>query len=107
MIRKICPKAQIFEWEIPSSTGRGKYTVHKHPGRLTCTCMGFIYYQRCKHIDLISAASMEIAAIKSITSKIEVCFFNGTSDMSVKYCPGCGSKLLFDYSELEIGNEVI
>ena len=102
MIRQICPKAQIFEWEIPSSTGKGKYTVHKRPGRFTCTCKGFIYYQRCKHVDLISSACGG-----TINISFHVCLYVCTYNMNAKHCPACGSELIFDYSELEIGNEAI
>lgn len=101
MIWMQCPKSQIFEWEIPSSTGKGKYTVSKHPspdsiivnGLFTCTCKGFIFNKNCKHTKMVESS---IA--------IYTCFFNGTSDMTIKSCPGCGSELVFDYTKLEIGN---
>ena len=91
-----CPKALVFEWEVTSSTGRGKYTITKDScGKLSCSCLGFRYNQKCKHTTSLSVINNS------------VCIYKGTYNLSVKKCPYCDSELIFDYFELEIGNEVI
>ena len=45
-IKKNAPKT----WKVKSSKGNETYTVTNNAGLWTCTCVGFQFHRRCKHI---------------------------------------------------------
>ena len=45
-IKKAAPKV----WKVKSSNGKETYTVTNNAGSWSCTCVGFQYHRRCKHI---------------------------------------------------------
>lgn len=45
-IKKTAPKT----WKVKSSNGKETYTVTNNAGAWSCTCVGFQYHRRCKHI---------------------------------------------------------
>jgi hypothetical protein len=49
---RVAPKTKKpDEWEVPSSSGNGTYTVKLENGELTCTCPGFTYRRSCRHVN--------------------------------------------------------
>ena len=49
------PKESVFgpsEFEIPNSKGTGFYTVTRRHGQWNCTCVGFGFRRKCKHIEI-------------------------------------------------------
>ena len=38
-------------WEILASNKKSTYTVKLYQGRFSCSCVGFGYYKKCKHIE--------------------------------------------------------
>jgi hypothetical protein len=45
-IKKAAPKM----WKVKSSNGKETYTVTNDNKSWNCTCPGYMYYKRCKHI---------------------------------------------------------
>lgn len=45
-IKKAAPKT----WKVKSSNGKETYNVVNNAGSWSCTCVGFQYHRRCKHI---------------------------------------------------------
>lgn len=45
-VKKTMPKV----WKVKSSRGNEIYTVTNNAGSWSCTCVGFQYHRRCKHI---------------------------------------------------------
>jgi len=45
-IKKSAPKV----WKVKSSNGKETYNVVNNAGSWTCSCVGFQYHRRCKHI---------------------------------------------------------
>lgn len=46
-VKKTAPKT----WTVRSSNGKDVYTVTLHNQTWKCTCVGFQFHRRCKHID--------------------------------------------------------
>lgn len=40
----------IMVWDVPSSKGNNVYTVEKNGTNWTCSCPGFKWNNRCKHV---------------------------------------------------------
>jgi hypothetical protein len=47
------PRTQSKEFEIPSSDGKKMYIVTVSGSNATCTCTGYGFRSRCKHVDEI------------------------------------------------------
>lgn len=43
-------KNAVKTWKVKSSKGNEIYTVTNNGGSWSCTCVGFQYHRRCKHI---------------------------------------------------------
>ena len=49
-VEYVPPRSPMDVWKVPSSTG-GCYTVHQwSKDRWTCSCPGFKFHKRCKHV---------------------------------------------------------
>ena len=44
---------EVVTYEVPSSKGDKTYTVTDHGGTWTCTCAGFGWRRKCKHIEQV------------------------------------------------------
>ena len=52
------PKKAIFKpgsWQIKSSKGNASYTVDFKGGVWSCTCSGFGFRRKCRHIDQVKS----------------------------------------------------
>lgn len=52
-VRDLPPvKGDLREWKVPSSKAGKFYTVRETPdGKKTCSCDGYMYRRKCRHIN--------------------------------------------------------
>ena len=53
--KEYVPQTSTFisgEWEIPNSKNTGTYTVTARQNNWSCTCVGYGFRRKCKHIEI-------------------------------------------------------
>jgi len=91
--RRVCASNEHWEADIPASIAGGKYHVSYHKGNpgpylinWHCTCAGFQFRQRCRHIDI---------------AKTQICqagrdaYAGGPGIEDSESCPKCGGPFMY------------
>ena len=53
LIKKEIPLLKDDEWSVTSTKGRNTYSIKRVNNNYSCTCSGFGFRGKCKHVDQI------------------------------------------------------
>lgn len=82
----VCQDLDYFVRRIKSSDGKTEYNVCYHRGEWDCSCQGFRFKLKCKHID--QAMKEQCTWNQFVHGGEPVIAENGTEKIAV--CPECG-----------------